>query len=114
MQRPIYVDYMTTEDFIENSHNFSKPDATWPPALQALWHAERGEWDEAHRLCQIGNSKDGAWVHANLHREEGDLSNAAFWYSRADKPVQDGDITTERREILADVLKRLSGLLDKE
>jgi hypothetical protein len=97
---------MTIEEFIENSRTFEKPDATWPPALQALWHAERGEWDTAHEVCQTGNSRDGAWVHANLHREEGDLSNASYWYGRAGKPDHEGDIVEERREILQDLLSR--------
>jgi len=53
---------------------------------QALWHAARGEWDLAHRLAQDDGSAEGAWVHAYLHRVEGDEGNAGYWYRRAGKP----------------------------
>ncbi len=57
------------------------------PALQALWHDGHGAWDEAHRLAQAQNDQTGAWVHAYLHRVEGDAGNAAYWYRRAGKAV---------------------------
>ncbi len=98
---------MTIETFIEHTREETQPDAAWPPALQALWHAERGEWDTAHRLCQTGSPEPGAWVHANLHREEGDLSNASYWYSQAGKPVHHGDVETERRDIATALLAEL-------
>lgn len=73
--------------------------------MQALWYAEKGEWDRAHRLSQQGDLPEGAWVHANLHREEGDLSNARYWYSRAGKPESDAGIEEERHDIIARLLK---------
>ena len=54
--------------------------------LNALWHAGKGEWDRAHAIVQDDEGADAAWVHACLHREEGDLSNAGYWYRRAAKP----------------------------
>lgn len=51
-----------------------------------LWLARAGRWDEAHDLCQNLPDPDGAWIHAWLHREEGDLGNAGYWYQRARKP----------------------------
>lgn len=57
------------------------------PALQALWLDIAGEWDDAHAASQQGNATDGAWVHAYLHRKEGDISNATYWYNQADQPV---------------------------
>jgi hypothetical protein len=57
------------------------------PALRALWHEARGDWDKAHRLAQSQDDATGAWVHAYLHRVEGDQSNAAYWYRRAGKTV---------------------------
>jgi hypothetical protein len=57
------------------------------PALQALWHDARGDWDQAHGCVQDDGSVEGAWVHAYLHRKEGDISNAAYWYARARRPV---------------------------
>ena len=56
------------------------------PLLLALWHDARGNWDEAHRIAQDVDTNDGAWVHAYLHRREGDLENARYWYRRAGRP----------------------------
>ena len=56
------------------------------PALQALWYAAKGDWDKAHDVTQPGGPELD-WVHAYLHRVEGDLSNAGYWYRRAGKPV---------------------------
>ena len=55
-------------------------------ALQALWQDAKGEWDEAHKLAQAQKDETGAWVHAYLHRVEGDLPNANYWYRNANKP----------------------------
>ena len=58
-----------------------------PPLLVALWHDARGDWEHAHRVAQEIDDRHGAWVHAYLHRKEGDLGNAAYWYGRADQPA---------------------------
>jgi hypothetical protein len=65
---------------------------SWPPAglslaLTGLWWDRKGNWTQAHESAQLDEGKDGAWVHAYLHRKEGDQGNAAYWYSRAGKPV---------------------------
>jgi hypothetical protein len=57
------------------------------PALAALWWDARGDWHKAHERAQEQDDADGAWVHAYLHRKEGDLANAGYWYRRAGKPV---------------------------
>ena len=81
-----------------------------PPAevtdlgLQALWFAAKGKWDHAHELAQADKGKSGDWVHAYLHRAEGDLSNAKYWYRRAGKPVHTGDLPAEWDEIIASLL----------
>ncbi len=67
-------------------------EASAPPpglsrALDALWYEANGEWDRAHGLAQSEDNEDGAWVHAYLHRVEGDSANAAYWYRRAQRPV---------------------------
>jgi hypothetical protein len=54
-----------------------------PPLLAALWWDARGDWHNAHALAQSVDTAEGAWVHAYLHRKEGDLSNADYWYRRA-------------------------------
>jgi hypothetical protein len=55
------------------------------PLLEALWADARGDWGEAHRIAQEIEDANGAWVHAYLHRKEGDPSNAGYWYARAGK-----------------------------
>ena len=65
----------------------------------ALQRLAAGDWDEAHRIVQDDPSPEAAWVHAHLHRVEGDLGNAGYWYRRAGKPVATGDLTVERRAI---------------
>ena len=56
------------------------------PPLAALWHAAKGDWDKAHALVQDDGSHEAAWVHAYLHRVEGDEGNAGYWYRQAGKP----------------------------
>ena len=53
--------------------------------IRALWHAAHGNWDTAHQLVQDDPSSDCAWVHAYLHRVEGDIGNARYWYHQAGK-----------------------------
>ena len=65
------------------------------PALQALWHDARGYWDAAHACAQVDEGREGAWVHAYLHRKEGDLGNAGYWYARAGRPVPAKGLTLE-------------------
>lgn len=67
--------------------------------LQALWHDARGDWPAAHAAAQDESSPAGAWVHAYLHRREGDLGNAAYWYARAGRPVATGPLAAEWAEI---------------
>jgi hypothetical protein len=57
------------------------------PALLALWHDARGDWHAAHDVAQNIADRTGAWVHAYLHRKEGDLPNAAYWYRTARQEV---------------------------
>lgn len=64
-------------------------------AVRALWRAAQGDWAGAHRLVQDDPSREAAWVHAYLHREEGDDANAAYWYSRAGRSRHSGDLRTE-------------------
>ncbi len=75
------------------------PPQALPPLLIALWHAARKEWDSAHGIAQDDNSADGAWVHAYLHRVEGDEGNAGYWYRRAGKPHCESSLESEWTEI---------------
>ena len=78
------------------------PDFSAPVA--ALWWAAKGGWNEAHKLVQDEDTADAAWVHAYLHRVEGDLGNAGYWYRRAGKPVASGSLETEWERMLSALL----------
>ena len=67
--------------------------------LQALALIAAGDWDGAHQMVQDDASAEAAWVHAHLHRIEGDLDNANYWYRKAGKPAASGTFQDERRAI---------------
>ena len=69
------------------------------PTLKALKLLATGDWQAAHNLVQDNPSPEAAWVHAHLHRIEGDLSNAGYWYRRAGKPQATGSLEDERSAI---------------
>ena len=73
-------------------------------ALKALWHAANDDWHKAHRLAQGQRDENGAWVHAYLHRVEGNAGNAAHWYRRAGKPQPATPLDQEWDEIAAALL----------
>jgi hypothetical protein len=75
------------------------PTTNIPVALQALRKLAAGDWDGAHALVQDDPSAEAAWVHAHLHRVEGDLSNAGYWYRRAGRAAATGSLDEERAEI---------------
>lgn len=74
------------------------------PLLTALWHDAVGDWGGAHAVAQDVGSPDGAWVHAYLHRREGDISNAHYWYQRAGRTAAVGSLDDERRAIVEALL----------
>ena len=77
------------------------PQADLAPPLAALWRAAKGNWDAAHRIVQDESDTNSAWVHAYLHRVEGDLSNAGYWYRRAGKPVAKDSLEGEWERIVS-------------
>src|SRR4051812_37325199 len=74
------------------------------PPMQALWWAAKGDWDKAHAIVMKDGSRGAAWVHAYLHRVEGDLPNAGYWYRTAGKPAATGGLDAERDAIGAALL----------
>jgi len=70
-------------------------------ALRALWHLAKGDWHRAHRLVQAEKDQSCAWVHAHLHRVEGDEANAGYWYRRAGRPHSRAPFNEEREEIVS-------------
>jgi hypothetical protein len=77
---------MTLEDF-KQSLSDSEPPTGLTGGLLGLWWDAKGNWQRAHESAQEDAKEAGAWVHAYLHRKEGDTSNAAYWYNRAHQPV---------------------------
>ncbi len=78
----------------------AKPADSLAPPLAALWWAAKGDWDAAHKIVMNEDTKDAAWVHAYLHRVEGDLSNAGYWYRKAGKPAADDALDAEWQRIV--------------
>ena len=69
--------------------------------LNALWYDAKGDWDKAHKLIQDVDDKNASWIHAYLHRKEGDTGNADYWYSRAGKKRSSLSLEEEWQEIVA-------------
>lgn len=89
------VRVMTAAELASSAQNDSRPPAGLSLALQALWLAKAGRWDASHDLCQDVTDPEGAWIHAYLHREEGDLGNASYWYHRAGKTMPAASVTLD-------------------
>ena len=95
---------MTLDEFRATLSSDASPAVA--PALVALWHDARGDWDKAHELANDVDDRTGAWVHAYLHRKEGDLGNAAYWYDRAGQPVANDALDAEWDRIATTLLGR--------
>ena len=95
---------MTYEDFRE-SLAFDAPPPGLSPALAALWHLEKDNWHKAHEIAQSIDSKEASWVHAHLHRVEGDIWNADYWYRRAGETRPEASLEDERAEMVKALLR---------
>ena len=96
---------MTPEAF-RLSLDATVPPGDLEPALTALWWDGKNDWERAHDLVAEEEGPDMAWVHAYLHRKEGDVGNAAYWYRRAGQPVASGSLGDEWARIAASLLTR--------
>jgi hypothetical protein len=94
---------MTLAEF-RQSQSKARPPASLSVALSALWWAGKDDWDKAHTIVMDENGKDCAWVHAYLHRVEGDLENARYWYRQAGKPAASGELNNEYETIVQTML----------
>jgi hypothetical protein len=81
-----------------------RPPSGLAAPLEALWHDGKGDWDRAHHVVMDASGADAAWVHAYLHRKEGDLDNARYWYRRAKRPEAAGALADEWAAIAARLL----------
>ena len=89
-----------TFELFKSSLSEPNPPADASSELQALWHQANGNWDLAHTIAQKQKNPDGDWVHAFLHRVEGDLENAGYWYRRAGKPIASGSLAEEWKQLV--------------
>src|SRR5688572_5060904 len=97
------MDTMNLVEFRE-SLSGSEPPAHVDELLQALWYEARGDWQRAHSLVQSHRSPKAAAVHAYLHRKEGDLANADYWYERAGRERAGGGLEQEWDALAAELL----------
>jgi hypothetical protein len=82
----------------------SQPKESWPVVLQALWWDAKGNWEKSHELVDSLNTPAGCWVHAYLHRKEGDQWNAEYWYRKANKPVPEISLEHEFEDLVTTLL----------
>ncbi len=95
---------MVTPAAFNRTFSHNEPPPALGASLTALWWAKKGDWDKAHRLVMDAQSAEAAWVHAYLHRVEGDLGNAGYWYRQARKPAPTGTLDDEWAAIVEHLL----------
>ena len=95
---------MTYAEFME-SLKLEQPPASMPALLQALWHDGKGDWEASHNVAQDIHDRNGSWIHAYLHRKEGDLSNARYWYSMAGRPESRTSLKEEWEALVREFVK---------
>ena len=94
---------MTFAEFKSSLAQNAQPGGLSPP-LEALWWAEKGDWNRAHALINEAEGQDEPWVHAHLHRVEGDLMNARYWYGEAGRALAKNSLEAERDQIIRALL----------
>ena len=94
---------MELDEFMQSIKEDTPPQGLSEP-LKAMWYARKSDWETAHNIAQSINSELGSWIHAYLHRVEGDLSNAYYWYKRAGKPQFQGSTEAEADDIINSIL----------
>ena len=97
---------MTLDAFLES---LSAPEPPGLPPLRALWFDAKSDWNAAHKCVDDKADPLSMWVHAYLHRKEGDLANASYWYRRAGREPHSGALDQEWREIAEALLGKQQG-----
>jgi hypothetical protein len=93
-----------TFDVFRASLDGWEPPADLPRAALALWHDGKGDWTRAHEVAQEIHDRTGSHVHAYLHRKEGDIGNALYWYRRAGVNPASGSLNDEWQTLVEQVL----------
>jgi hypothetical protein len=104
---------MTLEQFRRTLAEDTAP-GQLSPALRAMWEDAKGRWSDAHAIAQDIEDRTGSWIHAYLHRKEGDLGNAAYWYRRAGRPAAHDALEDEWERIVLRLLGAGPAVLDHE
>ena len=84
------------------------PNMNWSTALKALWYDAKGDWESAHNIAQDMHNQIGSWIHAYLHRKEGDEWNAGYWYKQANRHFPHISLEEELKEIVEHVTLNFS------
>ena len=95
---------MTFESF-KSSVALNRPPDNASPYLLSLWHDAKGNWEKAHTIIQDIDDRSASWIHAYLHRKEGDISNADYWYHRANKKRPNYSLEEEWNQIAREFLE---------
>jgi hypothetical protein len=95
---------MTLQEFRE-SLRLDTPPPELSAALAGLWWDAKGDWARGHEVAGQDEGVSGSWVHAYLHRKQGDLSNAGYWYGRAGRKTATGSLEDEWEEIAGELLR---------
>ena len=96
------IDY---KQFQETLHN-EMPEKEWSNGLQALWYDAKGDWESSHDIAQEMYNSLGSWIHAYLHRKEGDQYNAGYWYRKAKRPFPQESLETELQQLVEYILEK--------
>ena len=102
---------MTLEQFRRTLADARAPETLSNP-LRAMWEDAKGNWNDAHAIAQEIDDRTGSWIHAYLHRKEGDLGNAGYWYRRAGQPVAHDTLDEEWDRIVSVLLRAGDAVLD--
>lgn len=93
---------MTLSDFLDSLSQDAPPEGI-SPYLSSLWWDGKGNWQKAHDIIEHLENDTAAWVHAYLHRKEGDRGNAGSWYSRAGRRMPEVSLEQEWKDIVTDL-----------
>ncbi|RUT01858.1 hypothetical protein DSM106972_064810 [Dulcicalothrix desertica PCC 7102] len=102
---------MNLEEFKQALTNAQISLTSLPTPLKALYHDKIGNWDAAHEILEHAIDKNSAWVHAYLHRKEGDINNARYWYRRSGKPEFQGELDEECEHITTQLLLNIKRVI---
>ncbi len=95
---------MTYKEFLESLKEKNPPDIS--PYLKSLWYDKKDNWHKAHEIAQDIHNEEGSWIHAYLHRVEGDKWNANYWYSRAGKQMPEVSLEDEWKSLVKHFLAK--------